>query len=1361
MADEQRPARPDQASDPLPVQGSLTAMAAVDLSDAKRELLAKMMRGEAGKRAGPSAITRRAADAVVPLTAAQRQVWLHAVTAPDTPLYNESITIHRLGSFDLAIFEASFRELLRRHESWRTSFSFQGAEPVQIIHPEVSFDLKVDDISHLPAAERDAAALTIGTADAMEPIDLTMAPLFRARIVKLADDNHRFYLTLHHIIFDGVAIYRVIIPELAAIYDAFSAGRPSPLSDPEIGYGDYALWQQDYLEGPQIRNQIGYWQTALADAPPKLELTGDRPRPIEPTYAGSMEVFTIDAGLTEALKALSLSRGVTLYMTLLAAFKAMLHRYSGETDIIVGGVTDVRRRPELERVVGYFLNTLALRSRPAGELRFSDYLQQVRDTMLGALGASEVPFDEVVRTLNFKRTAGTHPLFNILFSVEPPVDPFPAGWDLTQMDVVVGGAKFDLYLELDERPEGMIGRFLYSTELFDAGTIRRMIAHWLTMLQGVVDNADCELARLPLITEADARAIERWNATARPAACTTLTEAVAAQIAASPDASAIIFGDQTVTYRKLDAQADSIAAALQRQGIRRGSLVAIAIERSPAMVAAMLGILRVGAAYLPLDPNFPAARLSYIIEDAAPDLLLTEDALAGQVPFPQGSVLRIEDIDPAERRSGSAAFTANDLAYVLYTSGSTGRPKGVEIEHRALINLLDSMRHEPGFTARDSLLSVTTPSFDIAMLELFLPLISGGRLIIAPAGTVRDPGALKDLIETARPTVMQATPTMWQALVDAGWPGAATLKILSGGEPLARSLADDLATRSAQLWNMYGPTETTIWSTVHKVEPGSGPVAIGRPIANTQTYVLDQHGRSVPPGVIGELYIGGTGLARGYRRQPGLTGERFAERPAAPGVRLYRTGDLARQSSDGSLFCLGRTDNDLKIRGFRIAVEEIEGALARLDGVSAAAVRSWPDGQGGQALTAYVVATSACPATSELRSDLERLLPDYMIPSRFVHLQDLPTTPNGKTDRKALPPPVQEVMPQEIAPPTGLIEEQLAVIWSELLNGVPVSRHDRFMDLGGHSLLVAKLIRRVETKFGKKISMASFFRAQRLDEMARLLEGDHQAMAYVPIQPNGWRPPLLWLEGTVVHLPLAKALGQDQPFLGVPFDEVLVTRPGETKSFEEYASDLIRVIRKIQPEGPYYLGGWCVAGLLAYEVGIQLRAAGDEVALLLLGDVVNPETVEPAAMLGASKLFSHVRQLVHPVRGTRSEYVRERLENLLIKLQLRPANPHWSGDPAREALDMAALAYRPGIFDRDVAMFHSSWITTDLVKADWASRIEGATIAQQFPAPHAELLKSPNIEQAAVLLKEQLVAAQARSSRPEPTPLRIPKAAKC
>jgi thioesterase domain-containing protein len=588
-------------------------------------------------------------------------------------------------------------------------------------------------------------------------------------------------------------------------------------------------------------------------------------------------------------------------------------------------------------------------------------------------------------------------------------------------------------------------------------------------------------------------------------------------------------------------------------------------------------------------------------------------------------------------------------------------------------------------------------------------------------------------------THLQCTPSM-AAVIAADRSGLGALaglrQLLLGGEALPPALVDDIRPAlRGQLLNMYGPTETTIWSTVHKVEPGSGPVAIGRPIANTQTYVLDQHGRSVPPGVIGELYIGGTGLARGYRRQPGLTGERFAERPAAPGVRLYRTGDLARQSSDGSLFCLGRTDNDLKIRGFRIAVEEIEGALARLDGVSAAAVRSWPDGQGGQALTAYVVATSACPATSELRSDLERLLPDYMIPSRFVHLQDLPTTPNGKT---------------------GLIEEQLAVIWSELLNGVPVSRHDRFMDLGGHSLLVAKLIRRVETKFGKKISMASFFRAQRLDEMARLLEGDHQAMAYVPIQPNGWRPPLLWLEGT-----LAKALGQDQPFLGVPFDEVLVTRPGETKSFEEYASDLIRVIRKIQPEGPYYLGGWCVAGLLAYEVGIQLRAAGDEVALLLLGDVVNPETVEPAAMLGASKLFSHVRQLVHPVRGTRSEYVRERLENLLIKLQLRPANPHWSGDPAREALDMAALAYRPGIFDRDVAMFHSSWITTDLVKADWASRIEGATIAQQFPAPHAELLKSPNIEQAAVLLKEQLVAAQARSSRPEPTPLRIPKAAKC
>ncbi len=1316
------------------------------MSDAKRELMAKMLRGTAAARIEqPAAIEPRPAGAVVPLSAAQRQVWLHATMAPDVPLYNESITIHRLGSFDLAAMEASLREILRRHEIWRTSFALDGAEPIQIVHPQVPLALPVDDVSHLPEAERDAAALTIGTADAIRPIDLATAPLFRARIVKLADEEHRLYLTLHHIIFDGVAIYRVIVPELAALYDAFSQGKPPPLAPATLGYGDYAVWQRDYLASPAIQGQIDYWRRTLADAPPKLELVGDRAKPPVPTHAGSMENFAIPLDLTEKLKLFSRLRGVTLYMTLLAGFKAMLHRYSGEEDIVIGGVTDLRRRPELERVVGYFLNTIALRSQPLGDLTFATYLTQIRDMMLGALGASEVPFDEVVRALNVRRTPGTHPLFNILFSVEPPVEPFPAGWDLTQMDVVVGGAKFDLYLELDERPEGMVGRFLYSTELFDPATIRRMIGHWLTLLAAVVADPERRLADLPLMTADEAESLARWNDTARPIPETPLADAIAAQARSTPDATAIRFADRRWTYAELDAHADRIAARLAAAG--RGALVAVHVERSPEMVAALIGILRAGAAYLPLDPHFPRARLDQIVADAKPDALLTERSLLGALPMAGLPVVFADDASEA----GPAPIVpvaGDDLTYVLYTSGSTGRPKGVEIEHRALANLLAAMRDTIGFTAQDSLLAVTTLSFDIAMLELFLPLLDGGQLILAPADAARDPGRLAALIAEAKPSVMQATPATWRALIEAGWAGDPALTILCGGEALPRELADQLIERSARLWNVYGPTETTIWSTAAAVTREDGPVAIGRPLANTTTYVLGANGQPVPPGVIGELHIGGAGLARGYRHRPDLTAERFGDKPAAPGVRLYRTGDLARQRADGALFCLGRTDNDEKIRGFRVAVEEIEGALARHPAIAAAAVRSWPDASGERALAAYVVASDGDrPSTAALREHLGTALPDYMVPSRFVWLDALPMTPNAKVDRKALPEPADMAAPAALVPPQGEAEQRLAGLWREILGVEAIGRHDSFFDLGGHSLLVARLLRRVADEHGRTLSMADFFHAHRLDEMARRIDEDRprDTSGAVPIQPKGWRPPLLWLEAGPTFLPLAQSLGLDQPFLGVPIEIMLEREAGRPNSFADFARHTVDMIRAIQLQGPYYIGGWCTAGILAWEVAAQLRAAGEEVPLLLLAHAVNPTEFERIGplRLRLSKLRFHGGQLLRH-NGSKAQYLRDRVAGLVDDLKRSRVNTvEAAPGTLRAALDRAAYDYRPPAYDGDVALFQPADRPSVLdARPGWSRLVRGRFAAHEIPGGHSTMLQQPDVRHLADRMREALREAQ-------------------
>jgi len=1320
----------------------------VALSDSKRQLLEKMMRGGVAPADKPQPIQPRAPGAAIPLSADQRQVWLHAIMAPDMPLYNESITIHRFGAFDRGAMERAVNEILRRHEAWRTAFVEEHGELVQHVRAHRDIVLPFDDVSHLPEQERDAAALKIGSDDARRAIDLSDAPLFRARIVKLADDNHRLYFTLHHIIFDGVAIYRVIVPELAAIYDAFAQGKSSPLPMPALQYGDYAIWQQEHLKSPPIQKQIDYWRTTLADAPAKLEIPGDRTKAARPTHAGSMEVFQIPHDLTEALKEASRREGVTLYMTLLAAYHALLHRYSGEEDIIVGGVTDLRRRPELDQVVGYFLNTIALRAKPRGDLAFRDFVRDVRETVLGALGASEAPFDEVVRALDVRREPGTHPLFNYLFSIEPPVEPFADGWDLTQMDVVVGGAKFDLYLELDERPDGMIGRFLYSTELYDPSTIRRMIGHWLNILRAVVEDMGCPIRDLPLLDEVESRQLlVEWNDTARAPEAKLLVEAVATQARAQPDAIAVRFGDHSISYAALDKRAQAIAAALREAGLGKGDLIGVFLDRSIDMVAGLLGVLRIGAAYLPLDPDFPAARLDYIVGDAGAKALLSEHKLADVLPGCTLPRILVDDITDAPALP-VADIAPGDLAYVLYTSGSTGHPKGVEISHGALINLLASMRDQPGFAASDSLLAVTTLSFDIAMLELFLPLIAGGELIVAPRRAAVDPRALIEMIGTARPTVMQATPATWRALVEAGWQGSRDLRILCGGEALPRELAEALLTRVGEVWNVYGPTETTIWSTVARVTSGAGPLPIGRPIANTQIHILDPYGNTAPIGVTGELFIGGAGLAQGYRNRPDLTAERFVE---VRGERLYRTGDLARWRPDGSILCLGRVDNDEKIRGYRVSVEEIEGALAKHPQIAAAAVRSWPDASGERALAAYVVPhDGAEPDRATLREHLAQTLPHYMIPSHIELLPVLPMTPNGKIDRKALPQPGGNA-DAAIVPPQGETEEALAAIWCDILRIPAVGRDDNFFDLGGHSLLVARLLVRIEQHWGRRVGMAEFFGSPTLSKLAALIEGDAEIEvgALVPLQPLGDQLPLLWIDGGPTFMALAKALGTDRPFLGLALGPILERDLKPGMRFEDIAAAVVAVIRQRRPRGPYLIGGWCTNGILAFEIARQLRAAGDDVPLLALGHTMNPVAFQEitTAQMRMSKARYHLGVWKSLPFSKRAGYAVERARGMLEEVGMADADrPDGRYRPFADVMEQAAYGYTPGAYDGAVALFQPVERLDVLdTLPGWAGVVTGPLEAYDIPGSHGTMTEPPNAD----IFAERLRAAIDRALAPE------------
>lgn len=1298
--------------------------APANLSASRRALLAEMLRGKAAASEQPQPIGRRAPGTPLPLSAEQRQVWHHAALASGVPLYNEGCTLHRSGPFDRRAFATAVQALVDRHEALRTTFIEVEGQMRQRVAPSLMLAPTFDDVTHLPAEERDAAATFLGTADVRELFRLDEGPLLRVRVVRLSEESHRIYIAFHHIAFDGVALYRVILPELAALHDAFMRGEPSPLGPPPLQYGDYTLWQPDHLTSPAVRRQLDHWRRALADAPVPLELPSDRARPLVETHEGDQWVFRIDRTLTDRLRAVAQAHGVTLYMAMLASYHALLHRYTGEEDIVVGGVTDLRRRAELQPVVGYSLNSMALRTRPRADMPFDQLLREARDAALGALAASEVPFEEVVRALGVRRSAGRQPLFNHYFSIQPPLDHPPAGWDLSQMDLTVGNAKYDLYLELEDRPEGLEARFLYSTELFDLGTIERLAGHWQNLLAGIADDPTKTIGDLPLLGGAEGAEIAACGlGVSRPLPAAMLPEQVAAVAAERSYAPAIRWEGQSVSYAMLDACADAVAAALEAAGVGPGDLVGLCVDRSPDMVAALLGIHRVGAAYLPLDPDFPAARLAYIVEDAGPTLLLSEAARAGALSPTDRPVLLMDDIAPGtpERRVIAAP---DDLAYVLYTSGSTGNPKGVEITHGALINLLESMRHHPGMGPGETLLAVTTLSFDIAALELFLPLIAGGEVVIAPRAAVVDPRALAELIAAEAPDVMQATPATWRALVEAGWAGEPNLRVLCGGEALPRDLAEALLARTGEVWNVYGPTETTIWSTCAQVTPGDGPVPIGRPIDNTDVQVLDALGQRVPVGVIGELFIGGTGLARGYRNRPDLTAERFVERE---GERLYRTGDLARWRADGTLLCLGRVDNDEKIRGYRVAVEEIEGALAQHPAVAAAAVRSWPDASGERALAAYVVAAPGmAPDRETLRAHLAGLLPGYMIPSWFVPLAELPMTPNRKVDRKALPEP-ETTGGDAAEPPRGETEERLAAIWRELLGVEQVSRGDGFFALGGHSLLVARLLVRIEAEWGERLGMGEFFRADTLAALAARVDARAAdgAGLLVPLQAEGKDTPIIWIDGGPRFRHLALATGTDRPFLGLPTAEVLDDGMARGMSIQRVAAELIGPIKAARPHGPYIIGGWCTFGLVAYEVARQMRAAGDDVRMLVLGHAISPVAYHAIGKQGLrlSKVRYHWGIWRRLPWRRRWAYAVERFRGVLEETGIADAEiVENHGRDRTQALENAAYAYVPPPYDGDVAIFQpidrlDVWDTVP----GWCQVVSGAVHAFDVPGDHGTI----------------------------------------
>ncbi|HEX8964263.1 MAG TPA: amino acid adenylation domain-containing protein, partial [Rhodocyclaceae bacterium] len=916
-------------------------------------------------------IERRRQEGACALSFSQEQQWFLHQLAPESPAYNIVDVIDLPGSYAAGALDQALRELMRRHEVLRAAFSLVGGRPMQSILPALVPPLREEDLAALPEAERRARWLTIAREEGRKPFDLAVPPLLRGTVVHFSATEHRLLFCIHHIVADEWSM-ELIQRELRQLYEAFGRGKPSPLAELSLQYLDFAHWQREQMQAEALRRQAAWWVAELDGAPRTLELPADRRRPPLQTYAGACESFSLPRRLRDRAMELGKQEKATLFMVLEASFAALLNRYTGQDDILVGTPISGRTWSETEELIGAFLNTVVLRSRVAGRMSFRELLAQTRSRALGAYAHADLPFERLVAELAPQRDPSRTPLFQVMFILHNPGGLSRVAQVGNARELETGTSKFDLTLFVSETADGMDCLIEYSTDLFDAATIRRMAGHYANLLEAAVAEPDAGLSHLAMLGADELREllVER-NATAAELPGRCVHEFIEQQARRTPGRIAATFGEERLTYADLDRRAAALAGRLVRAGLRPGMPAGLMAERSLDMLVGVLGILKAGGAYVPLDPAYPADRIAYMVEDSGMEMLVTHRGLDSLLSRPPRTVVRLDDEAPAEQVAPPpAAATPGSLAYILYTSGSTGKPKGVAIGHAALANFLLSMQREPGIAQDDVWLAVTTLSFDIAGLELYLPLMAGATVAIASRDEAADPAALLSRMAQAGCTAMQATPTTWRALVNAGWQGSAALKVLCGGEPMPVDLAEALLGRCAELWNMYGPTETTVWSTLCRVtsaDVAAGQIPVGRPIANTEVFVLDAGRNPVPAGLVGELYIGGKGLARGYWRREELTRERFVRHPLAADALVYRTGDLARWLPDGRLLCLGRIDDQLKVRGFRIEAGEVEAAMQSHPSVREAAVVARSDGAGVAALVGYLVPAADAPADLEDR----------------------------------------------------------------------------------------------------------------------------------------------------------------------------------------------------------------------------------------------------------------------------------------------------------------------------------------------------------------------------------------------------------
>ncbi|RKI73405.1 amino acid adenylation domain-containing protein, partial [Corallococcus sp. AB049A] len=1291
-----------------------------------------------------------------PLSFAQQRLWFIDQLDPGSALYNMPAALRLTGAVDVPALQQAFDALVERHEALRTTFETVDGEPRQHVHPAPTGVLPVVDLTDLPEDAREAEAVRLASEDALTPFHLDVGPLARLTLLKLGAQEHVLLLCLHHAIGDGWSM-GILVREVTALYEAFRQGQPSPLAPLPVQYPDFAVWQRGWFQGEALDAQLAWWKQQLAGAPQALTLPTDKPRPPQRSASGAAFPVRLSPALSEAVEALAQAEGATPFMVLLAAFQTLLYRYSGQDDLLVGTSIAGRRHAETEGLIGFFVNTLVLRARFDGQPSFRRLLAQVRATTLGAYEHQDLPFERLVEAVQSTRDLSRTPLIQALFVLQnvPDAEVRLPELTLRPVEVDLPTTKFDLDLSLGRTERGFEGVLSYATDLFEPATARRLSEHFLQLLEGAVAKPDAALDALPLLTAEERQwVLEEWSGETAPfESDLSFAARFEQQVTRTPKAPAVVMGDTTVSFHQLNVRANQLAHYLRSLGVGPDVPVAFCLERSPEAIVAILGILKAGGAYVPLDPVAPEARRAFILENSGAAVLLTTQAHLEAWQPQVRHVVRLDvdarRIDASSPANPRVALRPEHLAYVLYTSGSTGTPKGVMARHRSLAHLRHAM-NAVGFAEapRGLRVAVNAPYyFDVSVGQLVL-MLEGHCLCLVPEPVRQDPEAMLAWLEQRRVDVLDCTPSQFKLLLEAGLlvqthvPAYVLLAGEAVDEVTWRTLAE---TRRTRAFNLYGPTEVTVYATWERISGTAHPTpVIGRPLLNTGVYVLDANLAPVSVGVPGELFLAGEGLARGYRNRPDLTAERFIPHPFSTerGARLYRTGDRVRWKQDGTLDFMGRVDFQVKLRGFRIEPGEIEAALRMHPGIRDALVLVREDAPGVQRLVAYVAPEVD---TAPLRSHLQRSLPDYMVPAAYVALPVLPLTPNGKVDRAALPAPVDEATSTEArVGPRDEREALLERLWAEALGVSAVDVRTSFFELGGHSLLAVRLMAAVHRETGRKLPLSTLFQAPSVERFAVLLPaaGPKPFTPLVPFTNAGTGTPFFCVHpvggNVLAYAELARKLGPDQPFYGIQAHGL----DGEGQlldTVEALAASYVREVRKVQPHGPYRLGGWSLGGVIAYEMACQLREAGEAVELVAMFDSYVPETVPDSEpdLDRALAVGLFAQDLGVDLAALESEVTLEKVLDAAAQAgALPPGVDATALFQVFEANLEAARRYHPPAMDQRVLRIQAE--DSGDTDGGWTALVGDRLESHRLPGNHHTLLRAPNVEAVAELLAKAL-----------------------